>query len=80
MPTLNDNPGRPPKKWFSDCVAGVRAGARRTGRRVQDPSAVCGAQWQRLSAAQKRAAVRRHERRRRRRNAFFWENPIDSLG
>lgn len=61
---LYDNPRRPPKKWFSDCVRGVRAGARRSGRRVRDPQAVCGAQWQRLSASKKRTAVRRSERRR----------------
>jgi len=61
---LYDNPRRPPKKWFRDCVRGVRAGARRSGRSIRDPAAVCGAQWQRLSASRKRAAVRRSERRR----------------
>ncbi len=56
---MESNPRRPPRQWFRDCVAGVEAGGS-----AYDPQAVCGAQWQRLSASQKRAAVRRHERRR----------------
>jgi hypothetical protein len=63
MPDYEENIRRPPRGWFRDCVAGVRSGARRGRRRVRDPAAVCGAQWQHLSASQKRAAVRRHERR-----------------
>ena len=67
---LETNPRRPPRDWFRDCVAGVEAGGS-----AYDPQAVCGAQWQRLSASQKRAAVRRHERRRRRNPYELLSNP-----
>jgi len=54
-------PGRPPKKWMRDCVAG----AKRSGSAV-DPGAVCGAQWHhKMSKKQKAAAMRRSERRKR---------------
>jgi hypothetical protein len=46
-------PRRPPKAWFDDCVAGVRA---RGG--AVDPAAVCGAVWARKSPAEKRRATR----------------------
>lgn len=75
IPQFDDNPRRPPKKWFRDCVRGVEASrrrARRTGRRVaRDPRAVCGAQWQKMSESERRAAVRR-ERRLSENPAGFW--------
>lgn len=54
---IRRNPGRPPKGWMSDCMAGVGPS--------YDAGAVCGAQWyHKMSPAQKRAAVRRHEARK----------------
>lgn len=47
------NPGRPPKKWFRRCVAGVSAHI------ADDPNAVCGSLWyNKMSPAQKRKAMR----------------------
>lgn len=45
-------PGRPPKGWMRDCMRSVRehGGAK-------DVRAVCGAVWQRKTAAEKRAIV-----------------------
>jgi hypothetical protein len=52
------NPNRPPKKWFRDCVRGVRS---RGGAR--DAEAVCGAVWyHELSPAARRRISRKSER------------------
>jgi len=50
---LQENPRRPPKAWFRRCVRGVE----RSGG-AYDPQAVCGAQWQRKSEAEKRRLSR----------------------
>jgi hypothetical protein len=50
---MQENPRRPPKAWFNRCVRGVK----RSGG-AYDPKAVCGAQWQRKSEAEKRRLSR----------------------
>jgi hypothetical protein len=53
-------PGRPPRRWFDDCLAGVEAkGSAYDGRRV------CGAVWARKSVAEKRRVTGAYERRGR---------------
>lgn len=70
---MQQNPRRPPKKWFRDCVRGAKHRARSTGRRARDPAAVCGALWYRkMTEAERRAAVRREHK--------MLENPTDFWG
>lgn len=52
----DDNPNRPPKHWFQDCVAGASSSA-------DDPNAVCGSLWyHKMSASQRRAALAQERR------------------
>ena len=48
---------RPPKKWFYDNLAKVKTDYRRRGKRIDDPAAVVGKIWSRMSPAKKRAIV-----------------------
>lgn len=55
--SVSDNPRRPPKKWMSDCVAGVKESGS-----AADPGAVCGSLWyHKLSNTQRRAALQREK-------------------
>jgi hypothetical protein len=59
MITRFANPRRPPKKWWYDCVAGVRAGGS-----AMDPQRVCGSLWyHKMSEAQRQAVLRRESER-----------------
>ena len=49
-------PRRPPREWMKRCTEDVAAG----GAAV-DPSAVCGATWQRKTPAEKRTTIRVEE-------------------
>ncbi len=56
--------GRPPKKWFGDCVKGVRKSGRKSGRPARDPQSICGALWYRkMSASGRQAALAREGKR-----------------
>jgi hypothetical protein len=50
------NPKRPPKRWFDDCIARVRASGT-----ADAPAAVCGAAWWKLPESRRRAIVQRYE-------------------
>lgn len=51
------NPKNPPKKWWDDCVSGVKESGS-----AYDPQSVCGALWyKKMSPTQKRAATRKAE-------------------
>jgi hypothetical protein len=55
MTRLRDNPRRPPKQWFRDCVRGVKQSGS-----AADPQSVCGALWyKKMSKAQRRATLKR---------------------
>ena len=52
------NPKNPPKKWWDDCVSGVKKSSS-----AYDPQSVCGALWyKKMSPTQKRAATRKAEK------------------
>jgi hypothetical protein len=51
------NPRQPPAAWWDRCIAAVSAAGR-----VDEPRAVCGAAWWRLSPHKRAAIVRRLER------------------
>jgi hypothetical protein len=61
---VSSNPRRPPKAWWDDCIARVRAAAKASGRKVHDVRAVCGAAWFRLPPQRRAAIVRELERAR----------------
>jgi hypothetical protein len=82
------NPNRPPKKWWHDCVDGVKKSSRKSGR-AYSPQSVCGSLWyHKMSAAQRKAATKRHEgaemlsprlSRPKRKNPFMKKTDITSI-
>lgn len=54
-------PKRPPKKWFKDCIKGVKESGG-----AYDPQAVCGSLWhQKMTDKERREVTREYERKKR---------------